>query len=276
MHDRLNLRKEAVWAALVLAAAVLLPARAGWCTTARDFLDQAKKLNQTTRKWRDRTQDLKLEITDRRGNTRERELRIYYKKYDGDRSRSILFFQSPPDVKGTGFLQWVDPHSENQQWLYLPELKRVRQISGSSNRESFMGTDFSYDDLAIITEILDWTDEDAAATLESDALSDCGDSKCRVISFTPNKKDLAYGRIRLWIDAEFRQHRFEFLDKKGELLKVLEATDIRDVGNIPTAFRLTMTNVQSGTHTVVEFQDVKYDTGLSDSMFVQHQLEKGL
>lgn len=259
--------------ALVIAVLVAASGGLGWAATAREVLDQAKALSHTTRKWTDRTQELVLRIVDRRGGERTRRVTVYYKKYEDDRSRSILFFLSPPEVKGTGFLQWVDPHSHNQQWLFLPALKRVRQISGTSERESFMGTDFSYEDLAIMTEILDWSADDAEAAIERQEA--CEDSQCWVLSFVPREKDVAYARIRVWLDRDYRLRRFEFMDESGEAVKDLAATDIRPVGAIPTAFRLAMRNLRSGSRTEVTFDAVRYDTGLSDRMFSQHRLEQG-
>jgi hypothetical protein len=133
---------------VVLLLGLAVPASGG--ITARELLDQVRHLSQTTRKWTDRMQHLQLRIVDRRGGERTRNLVIYVKKYPEDRNRTIVFFESPPEVKGVGFLQWADSHAKDEQWLYLPELKRVRQISAGARHESFVGTDFSYDDLAII------------------------------------------------------------------------------------------------------------------------------
>ena len=273
----LGVAREAAGAPLYFVVSLLLALAAtsvAHGASARDVLDKAHSLNQTERKWNDRTQKLELQIVDRRGGTRQRVLEMMQKKYEEDRSKSILFFDAPPEIKGTGFLQWVDPHNQNQQWLYLPELKRVRQISGSSKRESFMGTDFSYEDLAIASEILDWTDADADSTVERQEA--CGSETCWVLAFAPKAKELAYARVRAWVDDKYRLRRFEFLNDKDEVLKRLEILDIRDVGAIPTAFRFEMDNLRGGSRTVVVFDEVKYDTGLSDAMFTERRLEKGL
>src|SRR5207244_9984317 len=116
------------------------------------------------------------------------QLIIYFKKYPEDRTKTMLFFESPPEVKGVGFLQLADPHAKDAQWLYLPELKRVRQSSGGAKRESFVGTDFSYDDLAIISQITDWTESDARTKLLRDETQD--GRACHVIEFTPTGKEL--------------------------------------------------------------------------------------
>jgi len=244
-------------------------------TTGRGLLDRVHELAQTTRKWNDRAQRLTLTIVDRHGGERHRELVIHLKKYAEDRARTILFFEAPPDVKGVGFLQWADPHGKDEQWLYLPELKRVRQISGGAKRESFVGTDFSYEDLAIISEFADWSEPDAQAQLVRDEPLD-GQS-CHVIQLLPVGKDIAYGKLLVWLTAdELTIMKFEMYDKALQLAKVLTMTEVRKVGVIPTAFHMEMQNVQSGSHTTVVFTEVKYDTGMSDDLFTQRALEHGL
>lgn len=243
--------------------------------TARELLDQTRQLAQTSRKWTDRVEKLKLRIVDRRGGERHRELVIYFKKYPEDRNRTMVFFDAPPEVKGVGFLQWADPHAKDEQWLYLPELKRVRQISAGAKHESFVGTDFSYDDLAIISEITDWTEADARTNLlRSEALDG---QNCHVIEFTPVGKDLSYGKILAWLRADdLVMLQYEMDDKSGRIEKLLRLSDIRTLGAIPTAFHMEMKNLQGGSHTDVDFDEVKYDNGLQDGTFTQRTLEHGL
>jgi hypothetical protein len=258
----------------LVAVSVVRPQLAGAEASARDLLDHAHQLAQTTRKWNDRVQRLTLTIVDRRGGERHRELVINLKKYPEDRARAILFFESPPEVKGVGFLQWADPHGKDEQWLYLPELKRVRQISGGAKRESFVGTDFSYEDMAIIAEVIDWSEQDARAQLARDEGLD--GQPCHVIELTPVAKDLAYGKLLVWLTADDSTVlKIEMSDKAGQLAKVLKLSDIRKIGAIPTAFHMEMQNVQSGSHTVADFTEVRYDTGMSDDLFSQHALERG-
>lgn len=89
-----------------------------------------------------------MTLINRRGRTRERTVLFLSKDYGKD-TKSITYFESPADVKGTGFLQseYDDPSKEDDRWLYLPALKKVRRITGSSKNEYFMGTDFTYDDI---------------------------------------------------------------------------------------------------------------------------------
>jgi outer membrane lipoprotein-sorting protein len=260
--------------AIMLATLLYLGMPVFASTTARQLLDQAHMLGQTSRNWSDRAQRLTLTIVDRRGGQRHRELMIDLKKYPENRSRTILFFEAPADVKGVGFLQWTDPHGKDEQWLYLPELTRVRQISGGAKRESFMGTDFSYEDLALIGEVTDWSEQDARTQLLRDEPLD-GES-CHVIELTPIGKDLAYSKLLVWLTAgDLTIIKFEMYDKSGKLAKVLRMSGIRAIGTIPTPFHMEMQNVQGGSHTVVDFSEVKYDLGMSDDQFTQRALEHG-
>ena len=260
----------AVAGSLVLTASQLCGAE-----SARELLDQVRQLNQTTRHWNDRVQRLSLTIVDHRGGTRERTIQVYMKRYPGDASRSVLLFNAPPEVRGIGFLQWIEPHQPDRQWLYLPELKRVRQITGSSKRESFVGTDFSYEDLSIMAEVTDWTEEDARATRLADEAVD--GQGCAVLELVPTDADVAYGKIRLWLGREdLVVHKYQFDDRSGGVAKTLLASDIRVTQNVPTAFRLEMRSERSGSRTIVVFDQVDYNTGLDDALFSQRQLERGM
>jgi len=268
------MRRATFIAVAMLATVVGGACRAAAQATARSLLDEARKLSQTTRKWTDRTQELKLKIVDRRGGERNREVVIKFKKYPEDRSRSIVFFRAPSDVRGVGMLQWANPKGKDEQWLYLPELGKPRQIAGAAKKESFVGTDFSYEDLAIITQVLDWTDSEVQSTLLRDEEVD--GQKFHVIEFVPTGKDLSYGKIDVWLRADdLLLLRYQMLDQSGQVLKRLLLSDVRNVGSIPTPFRMEMNNEQNGSRTNVEFTEIKYDSGLSDDDLSQRALEHG-
>ena len=260
-------------------ATILLPLLAAGPTlaepTARELLDKARGLNETTRKWTDRTQQMAVTIVDRRGGERHRQMRIYYKKYPQDRNKTLLFFEEPSDVKGVGFLQWADPHDKDAQWLYLPELKRPpRQISGGAKRESFAGTDFSYDDLSIIGQLTDWTEADARTQLLRTETID--GTPAHVIELTPVGKEVGYAKILAWLRADdLTIVKYEMWNGGEEPEKVLTMTDIRQVGAIPTPFRMEMKNLRGGSRTDVRITETAYDSGLSDDQFTQRTLERG-
>ena len=102
-----------------------------------DLLDQAK----------DSKMDMTMTLESKKGEKRERTLSAFTKREGENKSKSIIFFNSPSDVKGTSFLVWTDKNKQDKQWLYLPALQRVRQISSSGKGESFMGTEFTFFDM---------------------------------------------------------------------------------------------------------------------------------
>jgi len=93
---------------------------------SEDLLDQAK----------DSKADMLMILVNNKGQKRERTLNAFVKRYGNNKSKSIVFFSSPTDVKGTSFLVWTNEKKEDKQWLYLPALQRVRQISPSGKGES--------------------------------------------------------------------------------------------------------------------------------------------
>jgi outer membrane lipoprotein-sorting protein len=258
--------------------AVLLALTSGASTSedaAWGLFGKVRELNHTTRAWTDRTQELLVTIVDRRKSQRKRTIELFTLKESDDSSRSILFFRSPPEVEGIGLLQWIEAHEEDRHWLYLPALKRVRQISGSQRRDSFVGTDFSYEDLTLIQEILDWTHEDATISLTGEEAVD--GLPCSMIDVVPKDEEVGYGKIRLWLgkdDLIVRRYMFE--DRNGRLAKTLLVSDIRMIKQIPAAHRLEMRNERTGSHTVIEFSKIVFDTGLSKDKFTQRSLERGI
>jgi hypothetical protein len=259
-------------AGLVLLAAV---ARGAAASDARALLDAVKQLNATTRRWTDRVQRLQLTVVDRRGTEVHRDLEVLTKRYGDDASRSIMFFHAPPTVAGIGLLQWITPQEPDRQWLYLPALQRTRQISGGARTESFAGTDFSFEDLAIVADVLDWGAEKAAARIAGEETID--GHVCDVIELKPTAAaDVSYGTIRLWLARDDQVVRkYELLDAQGQLAKTLQLADIRMVGAIPSAYRLDMRNERTGSHTAVEVTALEYNKGLDDDVFTQRRLEKG-
>jgi hypothetical protein len=258
---------------IVLAAVMLFAARSG-ADSAREILDRAQKLDDTTRHWTDRSEKLTLVITDARGGERRRELKVFTKRYGGGEEKALSIFLEPAEVKGTGFLQWGHTTGADEQWLYLPDLKRTRRITSDLRNESFMGTDFSYQDLGILAEIHGWTEDQASSTLVGEESVD--GRPCYVIALRPKPGATAYERIQLWLDKDtLVSRRMDFFDKGDTAAKSLTFERIEDIGPFPTAHVLEMRNLKTGSRTRIESSDVKYDAALSDDLFTQRYLERG-
>lgn len=264
----------------ILLLLALLAAAAGGAAradeAARAALEKARALNHGARHWADRRQRMSVTVVDRRGSEYQREFEVRSKRGDGDSMRSVMFFHAPAQVAGIGFLQWTDPRGADHQWLWLPALKRVRQISGGARSESFVGTDFSYEDLSIMVEAVDWQEDRAASAVVGEEVVDGVASD--VIELRPTADaDVGYASVRLWLGRDDQLVRkFEFRDAGGTLLKTLLLGDFRPVKDIPTAHRLQMRNEKTGSHTTVTVSELAYDTGIADDEFTQRRLEKGL
>lgn len=259
---------------LILAALALAPPVA-FGQTARELLDRAKVVNDA-RERKDSSQKIKMTLFDSRGRQRIRDLETHAKRYGHRERKSITFFLSPPEVKGVGFLAWSHPDHDDDQWLYLPALKRVRQIGGSTRKQSFQGSDFSYDDLQIFDDIRDWTEAEATSKLLREGERE-GGVPCAVIELVPHRTDYEYSRFVLWLDrvaATFR--RIEFYDTRdGLLLKTLTLSEWQTIDGVPTAQHVEMANHKKGTKTIVELSEVRYNRGLSDEGFTARALERG-
>jgi len=260
--------------ALLTGVLLITGARPAAADAARAILDRARALDDTTRKWTDRVQRMTLTIHDANGGSRQRALKVFTKRDPAGTERAVSFFLAPREVEGVGFLQWSRPDGAAEQWLYLPELKRTRQIATRLRDESFMSTDFSYRDLDIVAEFQRWPEAAAPSRLIGEESVD--GHATDVIELHPTMDGMPYGRIVVWMDrTELTPRRLEFRDADGAVIKTLALADIRPVGAIPTPHRLDMRTSAKGTHTVVEFPEVAYDTNLADDLFTQRALERG-
>jgi len=224
---------------------------------SEDLLDQAK----------DSRADMLMVLVDKKGNQRKRTLQSFVKSGDNDESKSIIFFITPADVKGTSFLVWSEPDKEDDQWLYLPALRRVRQISSSGKGESFMGTEFTYFDMG------GYDIDDNTYTLVKEEPID--NNQCYVIEALP-KVAKYYSKRIIWIRKDiFVPVKIDFYDKKGLYLKQGIFSDIKDIQGINTPTRMEMYNKQNKRSTVIELSNVVYDTGLKDDIFTQRYMKRG-
>jgi len=212
-----------------------------------------------------------MQLINHRGAVRERTL-LSYSMDIGKDSKSIMFFQAPADVRGTGFLSWQydDPSREDDRWLYLPAMKKVRRISGSSaKKENFMGSDFTYDDMGGRS-----VDEDDHRLLREEPAKN---QPCWVVESTPREEDSNYSRKVTWIRKDaLVPVKVEFYDRMGSLQKTLTPSEITRDGAFWTTGRLDMANHQRDHTTIITIDQMEYDLELNESMFTVPALERGL
>ncbi len=240
----------------------LLPLAALAQTSASDvFREVERRQNLVTSE----AASIRMEIVDERGRTRTRSMDLRTKLGSGDRAKSIIVFTGPADIRGTGLLT-VETAGGDDQKLYLPALGRVQRIAGSKRGERFAGSDFTYEDLGT-------RDPNQYDVRMIETTPDAFAFEAR-----PKDRDSKYGRIVLTVDRErYVVERAEHYDRSNELAKVLTATDFTEV--VPGAWRanaLAMEDVQADRRTVLTFSDRKTGTDLSDDLFTERQLQRGL
>ncbi len=222
----------------------------------------------------DLTQSIYQKLIDRRGGVRERFMVAMRKDYGKD-SKSISYFLKPANIRDTALLTYDYDGTErdDDQWLYLPALKKVRRISSSDRGDYFMGTDFTFEDVKQTPEL-----EDYNWTLIGSETVDGHD--CWKVQGVPKtdelKKDLGYSKtvnfIRKDIDLAIR---IDYWDRKGQELKHFHATEVKQIQGVWTATRVVMENIQTGHKTEIVFSDQHYNSGLSDRKFTERMLKRG-
>jgi hypothetical protein len=263
---------------LVVVLAVLAPlARpASAAETARQILDRRKALDDGPRHWTDRTEKIAMTIVAAHGGERTRGLTRWERRDPGDVTRTLVFFDAPAEVKGTGFLSVTRPGTPADQWLWLPELKRVRQIAARARNESFVGSDFTYHDLDVIQHIGDWTEDEAHSSLQREEAVD--GVACWVIGLAPQASDEAYKKIVVWLGKDdLVPRRLAFYEDPGagDPTRRIVQRDVRNVGAIPVPHTVEVETPAKGSHTTIVSSDVAFDQHLPDDLFTEAQLERG-
>lgn len=222
----------------------------------------------------DETSDLEMILINKRDQERQRKVRAFRKDYGKD-SKMVMFFMEPADVKDTGFLSWNydDESKDDDQWLYLPALKKVRRISSSKKKDYFMGTDFTYEDMGD-RDVDDYTYKHLG-TEEIDGI------ECYHLEMMPKNEDIVdktgYGRGEMWVRPDiWMAVRMKFYDEKLEFLKELALSDIEQIDGIWKAKTMTMDNEQEEHKTIFHFSNITYNSGIEDDVFSQRRLERGL
>jgi outer membrane lipoprotein-sorting protein len=193
------------------------------------------------------------------GNARQRELSMLRRNLDGGRQQFFTFFESPPDVKGMTFLVHKLPERDDDRWIFIPALEQVRRIAARDKRSSFVGSDFTYEDMS------GREPGDEKNRLVGEEV--LGQRPCFVIEGTPTAA-AEHARRRAWIDKEhFLPLKEEFLDGAGKVLRTFTADEVTRQGGIWTITKATMRNARTRHRTEVVQRDVSYNLGLDDSAF---------
>jgi hypothetical protein len=220
---------------------------------------------------RDSRAELRMKLFDRRGRARDRALTLLtLRRAEGD--RSLIRFTYPNDIRGTGFLVWEHPKGDDERFLYLPSLGRVRRIAGSEAQESFVGSDFSYEDIGG-REFDDYT---YALLEENAAWTPPGGQPRPAYRLESKRKDasVAFPRVvSLVLKDSYVVVQADVYNRRNEKQKVYTVGRLEQVQGIWTVFTSVMTNDLDRTRTELAVDTIAYNTGLTESAFSRRELE---
>jgi hypothetical protein len=200
---------------------------------------------------------VKMTITDKRGQERNREFIILRKDVaDGGDQKYFVYFQRPSDVRRMTYM--VHKHAaidkDDDRWLYMHALDRVNRIAAGDKRTSFVGSDFLYEDVSGRS-----LDEDTHELIETT------DSQF-IVKNTPKKPDtVEFSYFTVAIDRKnYVPMKMEFFDKEGKLYRTIESQKVETIQELPTVTKSVVQDLKTGSKTEMEFTDVQYNIGLGD------------
>ncbi|MGZ8227831.1 MAG: outer membrane lipoprotein-sorting protein [Methylococcaceae bacterium] len=212
--------------------------------------------------------ELKMILKNRHGEESIRALEIKTLEVNGDGDKSLTLFNSPADVKGTAFLSFTHALTPDDQWLYLPAVKRVKRISSSNKSGPFLGSEFAFEDLTSF--------EIAKYSFKYFKDEPVDGIDCFVVEMTPKYEDSGYTREISWIDKErYIVLKVDYFDRKDALLKTLTFKDYQQyLDKFWRANEMLMVNHQNGKSTVLTYQNYQFKAGLTDRDFDQATLQR--
>lgn len=214
------------------------------------------------------TSELVMAITNARGSVRERSIQQYQLDENGV-EKKMMFFTAPADVKDTSFMTWsYDSGQADDQWIYLPAMRRIRRIASDSKNDSFMGSDFTYEDMTLRHPDLDTHRVTGEEQIQG--------RRYLVVESTPREASREYSKTRSWIDPDtWVGIRKEFLDASGQVVRRLTVGDTRLVDGFRVITDMTMENLVKNSSTRIQMKDVAFNTGLNDDFFSERQMQRG-
>jgi outer membrane lipoprotein-sorting protein len=216
----------------------------------------------------DFTANMVMELRNKQGDVSTRTIRLKTLEVIGDGDKSMSIFDEPADVKGTAFLTFSHAVKPDEQWLYLPALKRVKRINSKNKSGPFMGSEFAYEDLA-------------SQEIEKYTYKYIRDEKLNGIDYFiveryPAYQHSGYTRQLAWVNKDkYVAEKIEFYDRKNTLLKTLINSGYQQyLDQYWRPDKMSMENHQTGKSTLLTWQDYKFKTGLDDKDFSRNSLKR--
>ena len=227
----------------------------------------AQKSDAVMSGYQDAISEMEMTLVNANGQERKRTMKSkVLEKKGGD--KSLMEFLTPADVKGTKFLSYEHADKDDDQWLYLPALKRVKRIASKNKSGSFMGSEFSYEDLTAFN--ID------KYSYSGDAKEVIRDGKKLYESVRiPKSRNSGYTKQVSWVDPKtFLTQKVDYYDRKKELLKTATFEDYKKIDGIWRVGKITMVNHQNDKKTILVWKNETIKNGLSDKDFNKRVLKR--
>lgn len=254
---------------LILPTLMLCASFAAWAQTAEERgLEIATKADQRADGFDDFTANMEMILRNRQGDESIRQIRVSGLEVKGDGDMGLSIFDEPADVKGTAMLTHSHKTEADDQWLYLPALKRVKRIGARNKSGPYMGSEFAYEDMGS-QEIEKYTYK----YLRDETYNGMD---CFVIERYPLDKYSGYSRQVVWIDKqEYRPQKVDYYDRKDQLLKTLTSKGYKKY--LEHQWRpdeTFMENHQTGKTTRIVWTNYRFRTGLTKDDFEVNVLKR--
>ena len=206
-------------------------------------------------------------LIDSQGNERGREMIVHTKDY-GDLIKTLIRFTQPADIEGTGLLSWENKDRDDDQFLFLPELRRARRIASNKKDGKFVNSDFTYEDLEKRK-----VEKDEHRLLREEEFEG---KRCYVVESIPKKgSGSQYTKLINWVVKDsFLPIKTEYYGKGAKLEKVYTAKKIDKIDDIWTVMEAEIADLSKKHRTVTKIEKLTYNTGISDDVFTKRYLEK--
>ncbi len=243
----------------------------GKAVFAEDRKDAAEVIKKSQTAFYYAADDMKaavsMQLINKEGNIRGREMVMLRKDIsDGGEQKYFIYFNNPGDVRGTSFMVFKYPAKDDDRYLFIPAIKLTTRIAANDKRSSFVGSDFSYEDISGRD-----VDADKHSLLREESF---GGKDCYVVESIP-KDESDYSKKISWLDkSSLIQLKEEYYDIQGTLYRVFTADEVKDINGFWTVSKRTMKNLKTGHRTEVVFKDIKYNIGLKDEIFSERYLSR--
>ncbi|MCF7821774.1 MAG: outer membrane lipoprotein-sorting protein [Mariprofundaceae bacterium] len=240
-------------------------------TAEEKGLNIVRKADRQDSGWNDSTSRMKMLLLNRHGEKRERTMMSRALEVADDGDKRLIIFEFPPDMRGTGFLTYSHKQKDDDQWLYLPALKRVKRIASRNKSESFLGSEFAYEDIAgeeIEKYSYRWLRDEIYE-----------ERPCHIVESRPvDMRNSGYSRRISWIDMDnYYLHRIDFYDRRNTYLKTLTFGGYHQyLGQYWRPDIMEMVNHQNERTTRMIWEFYQFQTGLDETDFSQRSLKRGL